>query len=217
LLETILTWDEISNKLSQPLYLNRNVELHLIRHAESTMNANNIITGSLNPELSPAGVAQAKTLGSILDIHYDIAFCSRLKRTKDTLDLALNSCRTSVKDFFYDARLNERNLGILQGQPNRYIPEFATGNLDYIPYLGESYKQVSIRLLSFLIDLLYLITEETEVNKILICSHSGIMRILFGIIEEFNDPSKVLNLSFPNTQLLRVNLNRLTIPPFLIY
>lgn len=212
--EKTLEWDEIIFKLQQSMDFVRTVKIHIIRHAETTLNAERLITGSLNPELSSQGEIQATNLGSKLDPYYDIAFCSKLKRTINTLDLATKTDQVKIRDIFCDSRLNERALGCLEGQKRKFIPEFFSGDLSYAPPEGESYDQVAKRIFSFLLDLSDFIIEK-ETSKILICGHAGIMRILVGIIQQFDDSAQVLKLSFSNTEVLTLSWCKLEIPPFL--
>lgn len=188
--------------------------LHLIRHAQTETNLGKIITGSRDVDLSEEGRLQASKLGLKLDTYYDIAFHSSLKRSEETLQIALGRGKTHLgRHPIRDDRLNEKSLGVLEGQVSRYIPEYANGDLDYAPSGGESYRDVAIRVLDFLSMLASLI--EKPNTKVLICSHVGVMRILVGIIGDYSEPSDVLKLWFPNANLVSLEWDQLRIPKFL--
>lgn len=211
----VLSWQEIRERLQNPLRLPRTVELHLIRHAQTETNADKRKTGSLDVRLSPKGENQAIHLGHNLDKYYNIAFASQLQRTEKTLELALESGGVRVEKAFKDKRLNERSLGVLEGEKSKRIPEYEAGDLNYAPEKGESYSEVARRIFSFLLDLAdFVLTDES--SKVLICGHMGPMRIMVGILQEQENPVTVLGFSFPNAELSRLTWNQLTIPGFLL-
>ncbi|MFP4103604.1 histidine phosphatase family protein [Coleofasciculus sp.] len=210
----ILSWQDIRQHLQHPLILATPVTLHLCRHAQSTVNAEKRIAGSQDVDITPQGEAQARVLGTQLDPEYSLAFASGLKRAYKTLDIAINSGRISVGSIRKDKRLNERNLGILEGGKLRFIPEYAAGDLNYAPENGESYAQLAQRIFSFLIELAQA-TQTSEVNKVLICSHIGSIRILVGIVTENTNSVDVLGQRFGNTELIKLDLQRLIIPGFI--
>ncbi|MCL1464947.1 histidine phosphatase family protein [Argonema galeatum] len=213
----ILGWEEISERLQDSVWLSRNVELHLIRHAESEVNADKRITGSQDVQITTKGQIQAINLGNKLDEYYDMAFCSSLQRSQKTLDLALENGRNgriTVEKIFKDKRLDERSLGVLEGQKVQWIPAYAVGDMNYAPENGESYDEVARRILSFLLELADCV-RDNDIGKLLICGHMGPMRIMVGILEEQEDPVTVLRFGFPNADILKFTWNRLKIPGFL--
>jgi len=211
---SIWSWEEIRERLRNPVMLPVSVNLHLIRHAQSKVNADKRVTGAQDVDLTPLGEEQAVFLGKKLLSHYDIAFTSTLKRSRKTLELAVGSSGIKVGGILADSRLNERSLGVLEGQKWRWIPEYAYGDLKYAPEDGESYEEVSRRIFSFLIGLADDILQH-PVQDILISGHMGPMRIMVGILMEQEDPSTVLSFNFSNTEVVELTWNRLIIPGFL--
>jgi len=215
----ILSWSEIDRQLQDPILLYKTVEIHLIRHAESELNAEKRITGSQDVKLTIKGEMQAINLGAKLDEYYNIAFCSSLQRSQKTLELALENGRTgriNVENYFTDKRLNERSLGVLEGQKSQWIPAYAVGDLNYAPENGESYAEVARRIFSFLLELANFV-RENESNKVLICGHMGTMRIMVGILEDQEDAVNVLGFSFPNAEVFKLKWRQLRIPGFVKY
>lgn len=211
---SILSWEEIRERLRNPLTLPAPVNLHLIRHAQSKVNADKRVTGAQDVDLTPLGEEQATSLGSKLLPYYHVAFTSTLKRAQKTLELALEGSNTRVEDILRDSRLNERSLGSLEGQEWRWIPEYAYGDLKYAPEGGESYEEVAKRILSFLIELSDRLLEH-PIHNVLISSHMGPMRIMAGILTEQEDSATVLSFTFSNTEVVELTWNRLIIPGFL--
>lgn len=206
-------WEKLSNRLEQGIVLPYPIDLHLIRHAESEVNARKLVTGSQDVELTSFGERQAANLGKKLSKNYDLAFVSGLKRSQRTLEIALKSGDIHVQEIYRDDRLNERSLGILEGGAYRWIPEYAQGELSYAPQGGESYESVAYRVLAFLIDVIDYSCHHPK--KILISGHMGPMRIMVGILQEETDPASVLNMKFSNTEVVKLSWKHLKIPVFL--
>jgi len=213
--ESILAWEEIQEIFSSSIVLPYEIDIHVIRHAESEINAKNLITGSKDAKLTSKGRHQASSLGERLEKSYDFAFTSTLVRATSTLDLAVKAGNISVDHVVQDPRLNERSLGILEGKKQRVVQEYASGNLDYAPQNGETYREVSQRILSFLISLTNYVSESKNAKKILICSHMGPMRILAGILEKEEDPVEVLKFHFSNADVWKIKCKELHYPKFL--
>jgi 2,3-bisphosphoglycerate-dependent phosphoglycerate mutase len=93
-------------------------KLVLIRHGESTWNLENRFTGWTDVELTPTGVAQARTAGELLKeacYEFDVAYTSVLKRAIWTLWHCLDTMDRTWLPVVKDWRLNERHYGGLQG------------------------------------------------------------------------------------------------------
>jgi len=93
-------------------------QLVLLRHGQSTWNAENRFTGWADVPLSPAGVEEARAAGRLLAAHaleFDIAFTSLLQRAIKTLYVALDECGQLWIPVERSWRLNERMYGALTG------------------------------------------------------------------------------------------------------
>ena len=92
--------------------------LVLLRHGESDWNRENRFTGWTDVDLSPAGVKEARSAGTLLrdeGLRFDLAYTSVLKRAIRTLWLALEAMDLMWIPVEKSWRLNERHYGALQG------------------------------------------------------------------------------------------------------
>ncbi len=153
-------------------------------------------------------------LGALLAPHYDLAFCSGLRRTQDTLLLALESSDTTVDRIHVDPRLNERSMGVLELKPSRPIPEYRRGEVDYAPVGGESYRLLTARLMDFMCELATLV-EATKATTVLLSTHMGPLRMLTGVLEGERDAASVMARQYRNTELVAIHWQDLARPRFL--
>lgn len=128
----IYPWPTISGALSDIARNPRSKVAYFYRHAATEFNELNLISGQTDINLSDKGLRQARQLRESIPSHFDIVFCSRLKRTWQTMHAALQSEQTNQL-FYVDKRLDEVSLGDYEGQKRRYIEAFARGDIDFIP------------------------------------------------------------------------------------
>jgi len=91
--------------------------LILVRHGQSTWNAENRFTGWVDVDLSEKGVAEAEKSGNLikeLNIDFDMCFTSYLKRAINTLEIILEVLGKKYK-YAKNWELNERHYGALTG------------------------------------------------------------------------------------------------------
>src|SRR5580704_2703887 len=96
------------------------LDLVLLRHGQSTWNAENLFTGWVDVDLTEAGEAEARAGGALLaaepDLDLRILHTSVLTRAIRTAELALAEAKRSWLPVRRDWRLNERHYGDLQGK-----------------------------------------------------------------------------------------------------
>jgi 2,3-bisphosphoglycerate-dependent phosphoglycerate mutase len=96
-------------------------DLVLIRHGESTWNAQNLFTGWTDVDLTPKGEAEARQAGALLaaeqrhGLDLRVVHTSVLTRAVRTANLALDELGRSWLPVRRHWRLNERHYGALQG------------------------------------------------------------------------------------------------------
>jgi 2,3-bisphosphoglycerate-dependent phosphoglycerate mutase len=93
-------------------------KLVLVRHGESIWNLENRFTGWTDVDLTPTGIAQAKSAGRLLKaegFEFDLAYTSVLKRATRTLWHCLDEMDRTWLPVIHSWRLNERHYGALQG------------------------------------------------------------------------------------------------------
>jgi broad specificity phosphatase PhoE len=192
------------------------VWIDFVRHGESRGNAAGLISGSWDVELSPLGKKQASQLGSLLSSRYKLCWASALTRSQDTLVRALSYGSTPRwYSFCIDQRLNERSLGVLEKQVCRHIPEYDAGDLAFAPPGGESYLELTQRILSFLLDLAEVSSAIPRPTRLLVSTHMGPLRVIAGLLEKTADPRQVLRRKFGNAEPYSARIERIEWPTFL--
>ena len=96
--------------------------LVLLRHGQSTWNAENLFTGWVDVPLSETGEQEARRGGRLLreaDLLPDVVHTSLLRRAISTANLALDACDRHWIPVRRDWRLNERHYGALQGKDKK--------------------------------------------------------------------------------------------------
>jgi 2,3-bisphosphoglycerate-dependent phosphoglycerate mutase len=101
------------------------LDLVLLRHGQSTWNAENLFTGWVDVDLTERGESEARAAGELLagetDLDLRILHTSVLTRAIRTAELALAAAHRSWLPVRRDWRLNERHYGDLQGKNKAQI------------------------------------------------------------------------------------------------
>jgi broad specificity phosphatase PhoE len=145
-------------------------------HSTTLDNEKHIASGHNDVALSPSGEAQAKALGKRrAGDRFDAIFCSDLQRSYNTAHLAFGNTFPIIKD----ARLRESDYGEFEHKPNSFITAERPKRLDEPFPGGESFRQTSARMKSFLQDLL----KNYGGKKVMIIGHRATW---FGVEEWAN-------------------------------
>ena len=103
------------------------LDLVLLRHGQSTWNADNLFTGWVDVDLTPAGEAEARSGGELLEaeegLDLRMLHTSVLTRAIRTAEIALAAAGRSWLPVRRDWRLNERHYGDLQGKNKAQIKQ----------------------------------------------------------------------------------------------
>lgn len=100
--------------------------LVLLRHGESTWNAENLFTGWVDVPLSDKGASEARRGGELLrdsGVLPDVVHTSLLRRAISTANIALDVADRHWIPVRRDWRLNERHYGALQGKNKKQTQE----------------------------------------------------------------------------------------------
>lgn len=145
-------------------------KIFIFRHGQTFDNKDNIFSGFRNTDLTPAGIEEAKGIGEKLkNEKVTKAYQSDLIRSQHTLQLVLNGYHEGF-EIITDPRIKERDYGNLTGlskdevekkDPTHY--KLWHRSYDVAPPGGESIKDVEVRVLAFLNDVLPTLKKDDSV------------------------------------------------------
>src|SRR3989344_135459 len=155
--------------------------LYLIRHGETSWNAEGKAMGVSDIPLTPKGKRQAKAIGQLLkDYPIDVIYSSPLDRAHETAK-AIHKHHQEIPLFLHDT-LKERNYGVLEGKTYDDIDKVgapmvyktAWYYLNYHPLEGECLLDVLERANIFVDQ----INSAPNHKHIVIVSHGTFQRVL---------------------------------------
>ena len=119
-------------------------------HGTTTDNEQGRSSGWSDVDLSALGVQQSRELTQhIKDKHFDVVFCSDLKRALHSANLTWGDKVKIVQD----ERLRELNYGDYNGKPTEIVEPIQRRSIFEPMPNGESHEMVKERMASFLDDL----------------------------------------------------------------
>ena len=123
------------------------VKITYFVHGTTTDNERDLASGWASGELSELGIKQSKELGKLVaNKHFDVVFCSDLKRAFDSAKLGFGNKYKIIQD----KRLRECNYGDFTRKPSESFKSEMTRYADKPFPNGESYKDVEKRIGDFL-------------------------------------------------------------------
>lgn len=151
--------------------------IYLVRHAETSFNLEHKLQGLINEELNENGLKQATSLRQKFS-HYDVDFCY-----SSPLLRAMQTAFTLVGDrclILKDERIIERDLGQLEGKDRKSYDikkywdfDLNSGDLG-VEKVQDLYKRCE--------DFLSEICSKHKDKKILVVSHSAVIRCMYYMI-----------------------------------
>ena len=170
----------------------------IVRHGETDYNVEHRWQGHLDVPLNKNGLYQAQSLAKYLQNEpIDAIYSSDLKRAYDTAQAIADAKQMKV---IAEARLREINLGVFQGLTNKQIQEAYPyekmqwdNNNKFSPAEGESRHQVQERVHQAWQE----ITNQTDINTIVLLSHGGTIRMLLARIF----PDRTERVKLKNTSI----------------
>lgn len=165
-------------------------KIYLFRHAETTDNRDRIFSGRRDPDLTESGVEEAKKIRNELKNEtITKAYCAPNLRTKRTLEIVLEP--HGGVETIADPRITERDYGDLTGKnkdqtAKLYPKEYPAWHrsFDTPPPNGESLKQVEVRVLEFLKEV---IANVYQNDIILICACANSLRPIRRYFEKMTE------------------------------
>ncbi|QWE24651.1 histidine phosphatase family protein [Polynucleobacter sp. AP-Elch-400A-B2] len=160
-------------------------KLCLIRHGETTWNAERRLQGHTDIPLNPKGIQQARQMAQAIKntkLSFDALYTSDLKRAADTANAIVELFGVEAR---VDSALRERHFGALQGltiqdapllQPAIWQAHIAR-DLEHELAGGESIEQFAIRVQTVLDK----IQEQHSGQTILLVSHGGTLDMVYRI------------------------------------
>ncbi|MBD3281464.1 hypothetical protein GF391_01835 [Candidatus Uhrbacteria bacterium] len=193
------------------------IEIYLIRHAESHMNKNPHIVGgrSASTPLSQLGEDQSTALYKFFQkygIEFDTVYCSPFLRTKSTAEISLAGKGPVI---LVDDRLIEYSAGEFEGKIRsevltaKVVHQMAEMGIDYQPPGGESQRQVMSRVNGWLEDIVLKNQEllESGLTVRLACySHGLTIKCLLQMILGF-DSHLIWRMRIDNTGISKLIFN----------
>ena len=123
------------------------VKIIYFPHGTTKDNENKISSGWSDAELSELGIQQAVNLkDKIRDKHFDVVFCSDLKRAVNSAKLIFGDEIETIPD----TRLRECNYGKYNAGPSEIVEPMQEENIIKKFSEGESYEDVKVRIGDFL-------------------------------------------------------------------
>jgi 2,3-bisphosphoglycerate-dependent phosphoglycerate mutase len=160
-------------------------KLCLIRHGETTWNAERRLQGHTDIPLNTKGIQQARQMAQAIKntkLSFDALYTSDLKRAADTANAIVELFGVEAR---VDSALRERHFGALQGltiqdapllQPAIWQAHIAR-DLEHELAGGESIEQFAIRVQTVLDK----IQEQHSGQTILLVSHGGTLDMVYRI------------------------------------
>ncbi len=177
--------------------------LMLVRHGQSIWNREDRFTGWTDVPLTEQGREEARAAGALLQAYpFDYAFTSALGRAQETLRIILDVIGQPDLPVEYDAALNERHYGDLQGLNKTETAEKIGKEIVYQwrrsyavpPPGGESLQDTQARVMPY-----YHARIEPLVRagqSILVVAHANSLRALVMVLDAVT-PEDVPDLKIP--------------------
>ena len=142
------------------------VKITYFVHGTTTDNEKSISSGWSDAELSAVGVQQSIELKEkIKEKHFDIVFCSDLKRARHSAELAFKD----TTEIIQDKRLRECNYGKYNACHSKVVEPMQEKKITQAFPEGESYEDIKKRIINFLTFL----KKNHDGKSIAIVAHKG--------------------------------------------
>jgi broad specificity phosphatase PhoE len=159
------------------------VRIHLVRHGETSWNAEGRLQGQTDIPLNERGLEQAgEAAAALAGLEIAAVFSSDLTRARQTAEVIANRLGLAIE---IDPALRERDYGLAEGQLDSDLErEFgnrltsAWSDPDFTFEGGETSRQVYARVQAFLTKLL----RSRPAHDLVVVSHGGTIRTAVGLL-----------------------------------
>lgn len=210
----IYPWPTLARRVAGLATSGRRDCAAFFRHGTTKYNVRRLLSGQHNTVLTDLGRAQARDISNLLPSRVDVIACSALARAIETMELAVGLPRLTDIPVIVDPRLNEVNLGSLQGRRRSTLNPAPRGGIDYSPEHGESYRVAAARVLSFVVDLFDAVEVRGDVpmSAAVFC-HAGVLRIVATLIRPVLTAEEMFEWRFENASRIDMQVSDLRLPP----
>ena len=171
------------------------MQIYIIRHGETALNAKGLLQGITDEPLNRNGISLAAETGrNLRGITFDACISSPLTRARQTAEILLRESGNEGVPIEFDDRIMELNCGEMElSEPDTELHhEFFTNPLAFGGFPGgESIRQVCARTQSFLKELLL----RDDGKTYLLSTHGCALRAMLNYLYE--DPSDFWHMHVP--------------------
>lgn len=177
------------------------MKLYIIRHGETFENASNRLQGRIDSNLTEEGKKQALEVRNyFVDKEVDLIVSSPLKRCVETANIISND---KIK-IIYDDRLLGRDHGEFTGMPKEEV------NFDdyWNYYKNIKYERAEnvVDLFNRVKKLIEELKEEYKDKKIIIVTHSGVIRIMYYYFNGIPDDGLLGEVEIKNCSIFEYDV-----------
>ena len=177
------------------------MKIYLLRHGETNWNKERKMACKLDSVLNETGIKQAEEAQKLLgNVKYDLVISSPLSRAKRTAEIVNNE----KKPLIIDERLEERNVGVLDGKSLTEInlTEFFDYNKN-VEYEGaENIQDFCERIWGFLDD----IKVKYRDKDVLLVTHNIVIRAMKAYFLGIPEDGNIRRYGIKNAQIEEYNI-----------
>lgn len=186
------------------------LRIYLARHGQNIDNANGILNGHRDLELTELGIDQAKEAAVKIkstDIKFDAVYTSPMIRAKRTAEI-ISSLSHNPQPQIFD-KLIERDFGIMTGVLQNKITEMCAPDIiqtDKVTYFlnpegAETFPDLINRAQSLIAD----IRSKHQDGNILLVTHGDLGKMIYAAYYNLDWQDVLMMFNFGNSELLQLS------------
>ena len=177
------------------------MNLYVIRHGETIINAKKLANGRNFIGINKEGKKQAKVASEkIKNFNIDLIICSPLRRTKQTCKI-INKNKIEV---IYDNRLLERDTASMQFKKVSGIDnnEWYDPNKDIVYKDAEGFKSVIKRVEELLEEIQY----KYKDKNILLVTHGDVCKAIYFYLNKIEEVNDIISFKHKNCEIKKYTI-----------